>query len=296
MTKKLPPLNSIKAFAVAAKHESFTKAASELNVTQGAVSRQIAVLEDYLGIDLFERKHQSLLLTKPAKEYLELIELALNIIEESSAKLAKKSSKEIINVGILPSLSGNWLIPKLKNFKEQNSDYKINIFIADVDAEFDNLKDLDFSVQLAKKNHWKNFVVKILIKEELVCVCSPDLIKSPLKKAEELLNYNLLLHGSRPNCWYEFFKSNSIKKVDIDFKDGYQHFFMLINAAKNKSGIALVPKFLIEDELKSGQLKLAFNKGFKSGYNYYLISPKQKSHLIKIKDFSNWIMNETLLS
>ncbi len=296
MTKKLPPLNSIKAFAVAAKHESFTKAATELNVTQGAVSRQIAVLEDYLGINLFKRKHQSILLTKPAKEYLKSIDLALKIIEESSVKLAKKSSKEVINIEVLPSLSSNWLIPKLKNFKEQNSGYKINLFIADVDAEFNNLKDLDFSFRLAKKNRWKSFVVKTLIKEELVCVCSPNLIKSTLKKAEELLHYNLLLHGSRPNCWYEFFKSNSIKKVEIDFKDGYQHFFMLINAAKNQSGIALVPKFLVEDELQSGQLKLAFSKGFKSGYNYYLITPKQKSHLIKTKDFSDWIMNETLLN
>lgn len=296
MTKKLPPLNSIKAFAVAAKHKSFTKAASELNVTQGAVSRQIAVLEDYLGIDLFERKHQSLLLTNPAKEYLESIDLALGIIEKSSFKLTKKNHKEAINVSVLPSLSNQWLMPKIKKFREKNPEYKINLFIAESHVEFDKHKDVDFAIRIAKGNSWKNFVVKLLAKEELVCVCSPELIKSPLKKAEELLSYNLLLHNSRPNTWNEFFKKNGIKKSEIEFKDGYQHFFMLINAAKNGLGIALVPKFLVKNELQIVQLKLAFSKGLKSGYNYYLISPKQKAHLIKIKDFSDWITNEVSLN
>ena len=289
MTKKLPPLNSIKAFAVAAKHESFTKAAAELNVTQGAVSRQIAVLEDYLGIDLFERKHQSLLLTKPAREYLKSINLALKIIEESSAKLKTKSSKEVINISVLPSLSNQWLMPKIKKFREKNPNYKINLFIAKSHIELDKRENIDFAIRIAKGNNWKNFVVKILAKEELVCVCSPELIKAPLKKAVELLDYNLLLHNSRSTYWDEFLKKNGVKKTAIEFNDGYQHFFMLINAAKSGLGIALVPKFSVKDELQSGQLKLAFNKGYVSGYNYYLISPKQKSHLAKTKDFSDWI-------
>ncbi len=296
MTTKFPPLNSIKVFAIAAKHKSFTKAAAELNVTQGAISRQIAVLEDYLGRDLFERKHQSISLTKPAKEYLRSIDSALKIIEESSAKLTKKSSKEVINISILPSLSNQWFMPRLKKFKEQNPDYKINLFAADSHVEFDKRDDIDFSIRIAKGNCWKNFVVKLLAKEELICVCSPKLIRSPLKKAEELLNYNLLLHSARPNSWNEFFKNNGIKNPEIEFKDGYQHFFMLIDAAKNGLGIALVPKFLVKNELQTDQLNLAFDKVFKSGYKYYLISQKQKEHLIKIKDFGSWIMDEMLLS
>lgn len=183
-------------------------------------------------------------------------------------------------------------MPKIKNFRENNPDYKINIFIAESHIEFDKQKDIYFAIRIAKANNWKNFVVKLLVKEELVCICSPELIKSPLEKAEELLNHNLLFHNSRPNSWNEFLKKNGIKKSEIEFKDGYQHFFMLINAVKNGLGIALVPKFLVKDELQSSQLKLAFNKDFRSGYNYYLISPKEKSHFIKMKEFSDWIVKE----
>lgn len=293
MAKKLPPLNSIKAFAVAAKLESFTKAAAELNVTQGAISRQVAVLEDYLGVNLFERKHQSLLLTKQAKQYLKSIDAALQIIEKSSAKLANKSEKEVINISVLPSLSNQWLMPKIKEFKVQNPEYKINIFIGDSHLDFDKRDNIDFSIRIAKKNSWKNFVVKILIKEELICIASPNLIKSTLKNAKELLCYNLLLHVSRPKTWSDFFKHHKIRNPEIDFNDGYQHFFMLINAAKNGLGIALVPKFLVINELQNGQLKKVLNTEFKSGYNYYLISPKQKSHLIKMKEFGDWLIKNT---
>ncbi len=294
MTKKLPPLNSIKAFSAAAKHQSFTKAAVELNVTQGAVSRQIAVLEDYLGINLFERKHQSLLLTKPAKQYLKSIDAALQIIEKSSAKLANKSEKEVINISVLPSLSNQWLISKIKEFKAQNPEYKINIFIGDSHLDFDKRDNIDFSIRIAKKNSWKNFVVKLLIKEELICIASPKFIESPLQNVKELLNHDLLLHNNRTNLWQDFFKHHKIQKPEIDFSDGYQHFFMLINAAKNGLGIALVPKFLVINELQNGQLKQVINEEFKSGYSYYLISQKQQSHMVKIRDFTNWITNDLL--
>jgi len=293
MTKKLPPLNSIKAFASAAKHQSFTKAAAELNVTQGAVSRQIAILEDYLGLDLFERKHQSLLLTKAAKEYLKSVNAALKILEQASAKLSKQTSREIINVSVLSSLSNKWLIPQLKKFKEKNPEYKINLFISSSHVNLDSRDDIDFSIRITKGNCWKGFKVEKLFKEEMVCVCSPEFkIKAPLKNVAELLSHNLLFHSNRPNAWYEFFKHHKIKQNEIEINDGYQHSFMLIKAAKDGFGIGLVPKFLVEEELKTGQLKLAFSKSFKSGYNYYLISQKQKSHLRKMQDFSEWIKNE----
>lgn len=294
MIKKLPPLNSIKAFAVAAKHQSFTKAASELNVTQGAISKQIAILEEYLGLDLFERKHQSLILTKAAKNYLESLESALKIIEESSAKIAKKSSKEVLNISVLPSLSNQWLMPKIKEFRRQNLEYKINLFIADSHVDFDENHDIDLAIRIAKKNCWKNFLVRPLFEEKMVCICAPKFLKSTLKNCNELLRYNLLLHNNRSNLWQEFFKYHKVKNPELEFSDGYQHFFMLINAAKNGSGIALVPEFLVKNEIENSQLKLAFDGSFKSGYSYYLIHPKPKAHLQKIEDFKNWIIGETL--
>jgi LysR family glycine cleavage system transcriptional activator len=293
MTKNFPPLNAIKVFSFAAKHQSFTKAAADLNITQSAVSRQIALLEDHLGLQLFERKHQSLLLTEAAKKYLKSVNSAFKILQEGSAKIKKENNKEVINVSILASLSNKWLIPKLKNFREKNPEYKINLFIANNHINLDLRDDIDFSIRIAKKNSWKGFVVEQLLKEDLVCVCAANFkIKLPIKSAAELLSHNLLLHSQRPNSWYEFFKYHKIKNPEIEFNDSYQHFFMLIKAAKDGFGISLVPKFLVEEELKNGQLKLAFNQAFKSDYIYYLISQKQKAHLIKMTDFSGWIREE----
>lgn len=295
MAAKLPPLNSLRAFASAAKHESFTVAASELNVTQGAVSKQIAILENYLGLNLFERKHQSLSLTKVGRKYLESVDAALNIVEQATLKLIKKSDKEVINVSILPSLSNQWLMPRLEGFKALYPNYKINMRIGDSHIDFDKRDDTDFSIRIARKNSWQNFCVEKLIEERMICVCSPKLkIKHPIKSATDLLNCNLLLHTSRPDTWKNYLKTHGIKKIEINHDGGFQHFFMLIKAAKDGLGIALIPDFLIKNELENGSLKRVFATDFKSGYNYYIINQKQKSHLQKIEDFKGW-MKERIL-
>jgi DNA-binding transcriptional LysR family regulator len=295
MTTKLPPLNSLRAFASAAKHKSFTRAALELNVTQGAISKQIAILENYLGLNLFERKHQSLLLTKPAEKYLEAIDTALKIVEQATTKLTNKTSKELITISILPSLSNQWLMPRLEEFKSLHPYYKISMLIGDGHVDFDKRDDVDFSIRIARKNSWPNFCVVKMWAEKLVCVCSPKLkAKHQIRSIHDLLNQNLLLHTSRPETWQNYLKFHRVKKTEINFNDGFQHFFMLLKAAKDGLGIALIPDFLIENELENGSLVKVFADIFKSGYSYYLISPKQKSHLQKIEDFKSWILPKPL--
>jgi len=294
MVAKLPPLNSLRAFASAAMHESFTVAASELNVTQGAVSKQIAILENYLGLNLFERKHQSLSLTKAGRGYLESIDAALDIVEQATRKLVRRSDKETINISILPSLSNQWLMPRLEDFKSRYPHYKINIRIGDSHVGFDKRDDTDFSIRIARKNSWPNFCVEKLIEEKMICVCSPNLkIKHPIKSAADLLNQNLLLHTSRPD-WKNYLKTHGVKKAEINHDGGFQHFFMLIKAAKDALGIALIPDFLIKNELENGSLKKVFAADFRSGYSYYIINQKQKSHLQKIEDFKDWMKKKIL--
>ena len=292
MAQKLPPLNSLRAFAAAAKYESFTKAASELGVTQGAISKQICLLEDYLGLALFERKHQSLLLTKPAKIYLAAVEVALKGIEQATLKIAKKKgSKEEISINTLPSLSNQWLLPKLEKFKTEYS-YKINIAVGNDDVDF-NKTDTDIAIRISHKNRWKNLCVEKLLDEKLICVCAPKLkARHLIKSAADLTNQNFLQHSSRPLTWRDYLKSLGVKKFDLKHDGSFQHFFMLIKAAKAGLGIALIPDFLIKKELENGGLVKVFPASFKSGYAYYLINPKQKSHLQKVVDFKNWIKNQ----
>ena len=286
---KLPPLNSLPVFVAAAKHQSFTNAATQLHVTQGAVSKQIALLEDYLGISLFERNHQSLQLTKLGKEFLKNISPALTEIEKSAQKLTKKSDKEIIRINILPSLSNQWLVPRLSSFKALFPEYKVDIETGNDDIDF-NAVETDIAIRISKKSRWKNLNAEKLFEEKLLCVCSPKLRKKfPLKQAKDLLKYNLLLHSSRPNAWIDYLKSQKVKTTALHHDISFERFFMIIKAAKDGLGFALLPEFLIKKELENGELKIALKPEFRSGYNYYLIHPKQKSHLQKITDFKIWL-------
>ncbi len=292
MTAKLPPLNALKAFVATAKHQSFTKAAAELGVTQGAISKQIATLEDYLQLNLFERNQQQIKLNNTTKKYYNSINKAFKIIEQSSTRLIKKPNKEIININILPSLSNQWLLPRLKNFKTANPHYQINLSTGS-STDLSTI-DSDITIRIAKKNMWRNYHVNMLIREHMLCVCSPEFLqKCRIKNISDLLNYTLLHHTNRPNSWVEYFKFHNITKLDkLQKSDGFERIFMIIKAAKEGEGIALIPDFLITKELEKGQLIPIFNNHYKSGYNYYLIYSRTKSYLQKIGDFKEWIENE----
>jgi LysR family glycine cleavage system transcriptional activator len=288
MARRLPPLNSLRAFVEAAKYESFTKAASELGVTQGAVSKQINLLENYLGLNLFERKHQSLALTKLAKTYLASVNDALNSIEQATTRLAKKDNKKTLNISILPSLTPQWLIPMLNDFSPL---YDINVEIGSGYGTIDFDKNsTDIAIRIGKEKDWKNFCVEKLIDEKLICACSPNYLtkKHSIKNAADLASRNLLNNTSRPFMWKNYLKSLGLRKLDIKHDVGFEHFFMLIEAAKDGAGIALLPQFLIKKELENGSLVIAFKPLFISGYGYYLIYPKQKAHSRKIEDFIKW--------
>ncbi len=296
MSLKLPPLKALKCFVICAKHPSFTRAASELNLTQGAVSKQIALLENYLGLQLFERKPQSLVLSKAAKIYLREVEAALKNIETATTKITKSRKqnkpKEVLNINALPSMSSRWLIPLLQDFKNKFPNYDVIVKTGDGDLDF-NKTNCDLAIRVAQQKNkatWQKLVRQKIMGEKLLCVCSPNFKeKNRVKDARDLLKYNLLGHTYRPQMWQKYLNFLGLKKVQINHGNSFEHFFMLIEAAKNGLGIGLVPKFLIEKELENKELTLAFKDNFKSNYGYYLLHQKQKNTPQKILDFTAWI-------
>jgi LysR family transcriptional regulator, glycine cleavage system transcriptional activator len=292
MTSKLPPLNSLRAFASAAKHESFAKAALDLGVTQGAISKQIAVLEDYLGIDLFKRGIRNVKATKAAKTYLISIDSAFDILLKATQKLSKISARETLNISILPSLGNQWLLPKIQDFQTLHPYCKVNIKVGNGAIDFEK-SETDIATRIGKKGDFKNLCKEKLMDENLLCVCSPTLLKKhSIKNVKDLVNSDLLIqHSTRPTTWIDYFKSHKIKKMDLKYKISFESFFMICDAAKDGLGFALIPDFLIREEIKNGSLVIAFKYKFKSEYAYYLIHPKQNSALPKIVDFKYWIEN-----
>ncbi len=297
---KLPPLKSLKVFVVCAETKNFSKAAAILNLTQGAVSKQIALLEDHLGLKLFARNFQSLDLTDAAKIYLEKIKSALLNIEAATTEIleskTRKKTKEVIHINVMPSMSGVWLVPLLSDFKKRFPQYDVLMKIGDGDIDFKK-EGCDLAIRVSSQKYsaqnnpkWQKFIATKLMGEELLCVCSPKYKKEQkIKEAKDLLRCNLLGHTYREQMWQKYLQHFGFKKIAIDHGQVFEHLFMLSEAAKNSMGVGLVPKFLIEKELKSKELVEAIKSDFKSSYTYYALHLKQKNVAQKITDFTNWL-------
>jgi len=301
MTRKLPPLNSLKAFEASARHKNFTKAAEELFVTQGAVSKQVKTLEDYLGITVFERKHHNLSLTENGRTYLVSINNALNIIEQATDGIVQNDNQvDVLNIKISPTLSNKWLIPLIDKFKDKFPNINISIEASDCATDYDTIYTIpaDIAICTVRAKIWKHVIAEKIMDEELLPICAPHLkiSESSINNLEDLLKHNLLMHTKRPNMWEEYLSTIGFNNVSIKHSMAFGHFYMLIQAAIDGMGMALIPKILIEEELKQNKLVTAFYSKFDSPYHCYLIYPKHKAELKKIKNFRKWVKSCVLIN
>lgn len=296
MPLKLPPLKTLNTFVACSKNLNFSKTALQLNLTQGAVSKQIALLEDFLGLQLFKRKNnQSLELTKEAKVYAKKIGNILGNIEAATTEIIvtkKSEQKETLHINCLPSMSSTWLVPLLKDFEDKFPHYNVVVKIGDGPVDFKKA-GCDLAIRVAKQKNnidWKKFKSTKIMDEKLLCVCSAQFKKkNKIKQPSDLLQHNLLGHTYRPRMWQKYLDFLGLRKPNINHSNSFEHFFMLIEAAKNGMGVGLVPEFLVKKELKNNQLTLAVRDEFKSRYGYFLLQQKQKNTPQKISDFTNWI-------
>ena len=196
MTARLPSLNGLRAFEAAARHLSFTQAASELNVTQTAISHQIKRLEEELGIPLFIRQNRALTLTPQAKDYLPGIRAAFNDLRLATDRLLRKDDDHVLTVSTLASLAAKWLLPRLTAFQEAHLgiDVRITTSTSLVDFQRD---DVDAAIRYGR-GQWPGVRSDWLMADELFPVCSPALLQGnkPLKCPEDLRNH-VLLHTSQ---------------------------------------------------------------------------------------------------
>lgn len=294
MRKTLPPLNALKCFEASARHQSFTKAAEELCVTQGAISKQIKLLEDHLGITLFERKHHILLLTPEGEHYLASISHALNIIEQATDSSQIRERAETLHIAIAPTLSNKWFIPLLDSFTKQYPQVTIRLEAGSCQTDYDTPDTLptDIAISEIREKPWKYVTAEKIMDEELVPVCSPGFLSGiALNNPQKLLEYKLLQHTKRPNMWEEYLGAAGMEHVTIKHSMELAHFYMLIQAAIDGMGIALIPKIFIEEELQHNKLIIAYAFDFKSPYSCYLMVPKHKNELRKIRNFRRWLLS-----
>ncbi len=289
MKYKLPPLNALKVFEAAARNLSFTKAAEELFITQGAVSKQIRVLEEYLGFTLFKRVHQGLILTKKAEEYYQNIYLALDSIRISTHFISAKYVQDnVLRINVLPSLSSYWLIPRLKSFKEKYPEVELNIVGGGGNVDFSRI-EADVAIRSSDSKIVGLESVKFM-DEEMLMISSPE-IAAKIKTINDISKITILEHSDRSNDLEDWLNMAGLNKIISKNKLQFEHFFMVIEAAKQGLGIGFVPSFLLDDLLSRGELVNLLGIKHKTRFSYYLLCPRESRGVNKVKIFREWLLN-----
>jgi LysR family transcriptional regulator, glycine cleavage system transcriptional activator len=286
----LPQMPVLAAFEAAARHQSFTAAAAELSLTQSAVSRQIRSLESLLGADLFVRERQTVRLTVAGEAYAQEIRSALQRISTATLGFRANPQGGTLNLAILPTFGTRWLAPRLSRFLAAHPGVTINLTTRLAPFDF-RVDALDAAIHFGAAD-WPGGRLDFLMKETVVPACSPQLAKTrTFRKASDLLKAPLLHVASRPDAWELWFRAMG---VAFDQVQGMlvDQFAVAAQAAISGLGVALLPKFLIEAELASGDLQLAIDLPMESPDRYYLAWPVSREAYPPLQAFRAWLQEE----
>lgn len=286
----LPSLSLLAAFEAAARTGSVTAAARELDLTQSAVSRQIKALEDQLGVELFLRERQTIRLTVAGDGYAREIREALRRISSASLNLRANPHGGTLNLAILPTFGARWLAPRLGNFLKANPGITINLVTRLVPFDF-RLDTIDAAIHFGQPS-WPGGELTLLMNETTIPACSPAFKESHvLAHPSDMLKVPLLHLMTRPDAWEKWLTLND---VPFETVSGmlFDQFATAAQAAKAGLGVALLPVFLIQEELQRGELVAAIDREIESSARYYLAFPKERASYPPLAAFREWIVAE----
>lgn len=289
----LPSLTALQFFEAAARHMSFTQAAHELNVTQSAVSRQIRHLEDYLRKPLFLRYKQRLTLTEAGQAYSAAVHELLDRAEAATLQImAYGCDGGMLTIASLPTFGSRWLVPRLSDFAVNHPEIQLNLVTQVKPFDFDG-SDIDAAIHFGTAD-WPGAVCHRLMGEVVVPVGAPSLIASRSKprRPRDLARYPLLQHVTRPEAWQDWLRASGIDDLDAHAGPRFEQFHMVIQAAIAGLGLALLPRFLIQEELASGRLVVAIDRPIRSDRAYYLVHPERKAALQRVVVFRDWLLGQ----
>lgn len=291
MTRRLPPLNALKAFEAAARHESFTRAADELSVTQGAVSHQVKGLEERLGLKLFHREAQGLAITTAGREYLDVVRDALDRIALGTDRLLQRQNTGTLTVSTSPNFAAKWLVHRLGRFAEAHPtiDLRVSATLHHIDFA---REDIDVAVRHSDGSA-SGLDVTRLCTEELFPVCSPALMQGdkPLRRPADLVHHPLLHLDDRQD-WSKWLVAAGVSGLDMSRGPVLNQASMVIDAAVDGQGVALARTALATGDLISGRLIRPFSLALPVAYAYWIVCPKATAGLPKIETFRNWLLAE----
>jgi LysR family glycine cleavage system transcriptional activator len=290
MRRRLPPLNALKTFEAAARSESFTRAAEELCVTQGAVSHQIKALEATLGVKLFNRERQRLAMTEAGRQYFAVARDALDRIAVGTERLVQRQSSGALTVSTSPDFAAKWLVHRLGRFAEAHSDIDLRVSAATHHVDFAR-EEVDLAVRHGDGN-WPGLDMARLCAEQLFPVCSPKLVsgRNRVTKPSDLLKFPLLRLDDW-KTWSTWFEAAGVADP-VPRGPALNRASMLIDAAVDGQGIALARTTLAAWDLINGRLVKPIDVSLRMRKTYWIVCPKATSTLPKITIFREWLLAE----
>ena len=288
--KRLPPLNALKAFAVAAREGSFTQAGVVLHVTQGAISRQIKQLETALGVPLFVRVHQAVELTPVGAELADTLGRLFGEMEVAVGRAAGQHRPQMLTVNVPPTFGTRWLAPRLSDFRARFPYIDLHITTDRIGTVRD-ARALDCLVVFSEAP-WPKTRCEPVMKECHVMVSSPSLWragKPPSLPGATLLH--VLDGGERLPVWEQWIDLHGPKGLDARPGLTFSTLDQAINAAIAGAGVVIVDEAMVVRELQSGQLKRHNALTMEGPFAYWFVLPgSQAATPARVHDFKDWLI------
>lgn len=299
MSRRLPPLNSLRAFEAAARHLSFTKAAEELHVTPAAVSQQVKALEDYCSVPLFRRLTRALMLTDAGQAVLPALKESFDLLGDVTERLMAEQHAGVLTVSVAPSFGSKWLVPRLERFRVAHPDFDVRIDASDGLANF-VADGVDIAIRYGR-GVYDNLRSECLITDVSFPVCSPKLLESgrPLERPEDLAQHTLIhvqwkMEQEHAANWRMWLRAAGAEGVDFERGPRFSEDSMAVQAAIEGHGVALGSIALVGHDLREGRLVRPFPSSVteETSFSYFVVYPENKAGNPKVMAFRDWLMEE----
>jgi len=288
----IPPADTLIAFECAARHGSFTRAAKELHLTQGAISKQVRQLEDRLGVELFRRVRQRIVLTDAGRIYLHDICGAMESLTSATRQvMSYAGSEDVLNLAVLPTFGTRWLAPRLSGFLKVYPKAGLNLSVRLQPFDFAN-ESFDGAIHHGDPV-WAGAIAEPLFPEDVIPVASPVFRdRHNISEPADLTRVPRLQLATRPLAWRQWFDVAGVQ-TDVAFQGArFEQFVMISEAAIHHLGAALMPSFFIRDELAAGRLVQLFDVSLSQTTAYHFVYPENRTLRPVVKAFRTWFLDE----
>lgn len=288
---RVPPLNPLKVFDVVARTSNLTAAANELGVSQSAVSRQIAVLEKYLGVQLFTRERLGVRLTDVGECYARQVGPAFDEIADATAAVTRRYSNNVVRLRTYTTLTARWLIPRLPHFKALHPEVEVAIINSSAPLNFAT-EQCDLAIVLGN-GHWPDAEAVLLLEDIIEPVCAPGFVATNSTLAEALLGKHLLISKYRKDDWPRWLAHVGLSELfNTAEKMIFSSSILTWQAAVDELGIAIGQPHMLGPDFQAHRLVCPFGSPLRTGMGHYLVTPVLQRYSDKIAEFKSWLLAE----